>query len=414
MPVVLGVAAVAALLLVAEAASGRDFYLASGLVLAAWTFAALLWFIACYRGGQAQTEDSLFEASDADAAPEDNAPPDDESSPYHRGTGPELNELGPYEGRWEFDGNDELADSEEWDDSFSGEFEPDDDLDADAGWGQRPWLGFLFLLLGPVYIGFLLGHGLAMRDLSGGDGDLGQAWLLFTLLVVFACDTGAFAVGRLVGRHRMAPRISPNKTWEGAVGGLAASMGAALLVGLVFFTLSFFIRATAIALLRGVALVVLGMLFVTRVFDLTALSWLIGLGLPLLAIALPVVFQPELRRGLEQLGRAGIFSRGRGSSATFRHHIIDEISVAVDLLAERRHGGLIVLQRDSNLDEYVRTGIPLDSELSSQLLLTLFWPRTELHDGAVIVDKRGRIAAGHVGPVSREATEAEIRLLLAE
>ena len=73
-----------------------------------------------------------------------------------------------------------------------------------------------------------------MRDLSGGDGDLGQAWLLFTLLVVFACDTGAFAVGRLVGRHRMAPRISPNKTWEGAVGGLAASMGAALLVGLVF------------------------------------------------------------------------------------------------------------------------------------------------------------------------------------
>ncbi|MYC35349.1 MAG: phosphatidate cytidylyltransferase [Chloroflexi bacterium] len=234
MPVVLGVAAVAALLLVAEAASGRDFYLASGLVLAAWTFAALLWFIACYRGGQAQTEDSLFEASDADAAPEDNAPPDDESSPYHRGTGPELNELGPYEGPWEFDANDELADSEEWDDSFSGEFEPDDDPDADAGWGQRPWLGFLFLLLGPVYIGFLLGHGLAMRDLSGGDGDLGQAWLLFTLLVVFACDTGAFAVGRLVGRHRMAPRISPNKTWEGAVGGLAASMGAALLVGLVF------------------------------------------------------------------------------------------------------------------------------------------------------------------------------------
>ena len=234
MPVVLGVAAVAALLLVAEAASGRDFYLASGLVLAAWTFAALLWFIACYRVGQAQTEDSLFEASDADAAPEDNAPPDDESSPYHRGTGPELNEFGPYEGRWEFDANDELADSEEWDDSFSGEFEPDDDPDADAGWGQRPWLGFLFLLLGPVYIGFLLGHGLAMRDLSGGDGDLGQAWLLFTLLAVFACDTGAFAVGRLVGRHRMAPRISPNKTWEGAVGGLAASMGAALLVGLVF------------------------------------------------------------------------------------------------------------------------------------------------------------------------------------
>ena len=116
------------------------------------------------------------------------------------------------------------------------EFEPDDEPEEDesAGWGELPWLAFLFLLLGPVYVGFFLGHGLAIRDLSGGAGDLGRAWLLFTLLVVFACDTGAFAVGRLAGRHRMAPRISPNKTWEGAAGGFAASVGAALLVGLVF------------------------------------------------------------------------------------------------------------------------------------------------------------------------------------
>ena len=102
------------------------------------------------------------------------------------------------------------------------------------GWGERPRLGFLFLILGPFYIGFLLGHGLVMRDLSGDAGDFGRSWLLFALLVVFACDTGAFAVGRLVGRHRMAPRLSPNKTWEGAAGGLAASVGAALLVGLAF------------------------------------------------------------------------------------------------------------------------------------------------------------------------------------
>lgn len=166
-----------------------------------------------------------------------------------------------------------------------------------------------------------------------------------------------------------------------------------LLVGLVFFAFSFLIRATPVALVRGVILVATGMLIVSRLLELTALSWLIGLALPLLAIALPVVFQPELRRGLEQLGRAGFFGRWRRPSATMRQRIIDEICVAAGLLSERRHGGLIVLQRDSNLDEYVRTGIQLDSELSSQLLLTVFWPRTELHDGAVIVDVSGRVAA---------------------
>ena len=196
MPVALGVTAVAALLLAAEAAAGRDFHLTSGLVLAAWAFAALLWFIACYRGeGHAPEDSPIEEELEAEEEPD---------------------EAGLYEALEEF--------------------EPDEEPDEDgsAGWGERPWLGFLFLLLGPVYIGFLLGHGLAMRDLSGGDGDLGRAWLLFTLLVVFACDTGAFAVGRLAGRRRMAPRISPNKTWEGSVGGFAASVGAALLVGMVF------------------------------------------------------------------------------------------------------------------------------------------------------------------------------------
>ena len=196
MPVVLGVAAVSALLLAAEAASGRDFHLASGLVLAAWAFAALLWFVACYRGEQADSEDSLVEEG-----------LEEEEEPYEGGLYEALEEFEPDE-------------------------EPDEDESAE--WGERPWLGFLFLLLGPAYIGFLLGHGLSIRDLSGDAGDLGRSWLLFTLLVVFACDTGAFAAGRLAGRHRMAPRVSPNKTWEGAAGGLAASVGAALLVGLVF------------------------------------------------------------------------------------------------------------------------------------------------------------------------------------
>ena len=100
--------------------------------------------------------------------------------------------------------------------------------------GERPVSGFLLLLLGPVYAGFLLGHGLAIYDVSSameGADDLGRNWLLFTLAGTSASDTGAYAFGRLIGRHRMTPGLSPNKTWEGAAGGLIASVAAMLAVG---------------------------------------------------------------------------------------------------------------------------------------------------------------------------------------
>ena len=100
--------------------------------------------------------------------------------------------------------------------------------------GERPVYAFFLLLLGPVYAGFLLGHGLAIYDIAdslGGAENLGRNWLLFTLAGTSASDTGAYAVGRLVGRHRMAPRVSPGKTWEGAAGGFFTSIAAMLAVG---------------------------------------------------------------------------------------------------------------------------------------------------------------------------------------
>ena len=100
----------------------------------------------------------------------------------------------------------------------------------------RTALGGLLLLAAPLYAGGLLAHGIALRSLetgAGGGDELGRAWLLLAMLVVMATDTGAFAVGRAVGRHPMAPRISPSKTWEGAAGGMAAAVAAALLLGLL-------------------------------------------------------------------------------------------------------------------------------------------------------------------------------------
>jgi diadenylate cyclase len=166
-----------------------------------------------------------------------------------------------------------------------------------------------------------------------------------------------------------------------------------LLVALIFFGASFFFRGTqAVALLRGTLIVLVSMILISSVFNLLALSWLLRNLITVLAVAIPVIFQPELRRALEQLGRAGILLN-RQPSESLRAKIIEDVCQAAERLSERRHGALIVLARNSNLDEYIRTGIPLNSDVSPQLLLTIFWPKTELHDGAAIIDTDGKLAS---------------------
>jgi diadenylate cyclase len=165
------------------------------------------------------------------------------------------------------------------------------------------------------------------------------------------------------------------------------------LVGLVFFGASFFFRGTqAIALLRGLLFLLVSLLVVSSVLDLQALRWLTQNLLVVMGLAIPVIFQPELRRALERLGRAGTLLN-RQAPETVRARVIEEISLAAEKLSERRHGALIVLQRQSSLEEYIKTGISLNSDVTSQLLLTVFWPKTELHDGAAIIDETGRMAS---------------------
>ncbi|MBI1278166.1 MAG: TIGR00159 family protein [Anaerolineaceae bacterium] len=165
------------------------------------------------------------------------------------------------------------------------------------------------------------------------------------------------------------------------------------LVGLVFFGASFFFRGTqAIALLRGLLLLLISLLVVSSVLDLQALRWLTQNLLVVMGLAIPVIFQPELRRALERLGRAGTLLN-RQAPETVRARVIEEISIAAEKLSERRHGALIVLQRQSSLEEYIKTGISLNSDVTSQLLLTVFWPKTELHDGAAIIDENARMAS---------------------
>ena len=88
--------------------------------------------------------------------------------------------------------------------------------------------------LGPIYIGFSLAHALALRNL-GLDDDLGRNWILFSLILIFTSDTGAYVIGRTIGKHPFAPSISPNKTWEGTIAGFIFVLVAALSMNKIFF-----------------------------------------------------------------------------------------------------------------------------------------------------------------------------------
>ena len=166
-----------------------------------------------------------------------------------------------------------------------------------------------------------------------------------------------------------------------------------LLVAFIFFWALYLVRGTrAVSLLRGVIFLVIVVTLLSGLARLRAFAWLIQKALPALLVAIPVIFQQELRRALERVGRAGtLFGRSTGNQALLEQALA-AIAQASHVLSERRHGALIVLERETGLQEFVDSGVLLDAAITSDLLLTIFDPHTMLHDGAVIV-RRGRIVA---------------------
>lgn len=172
-----------------------------------------------------------------------------------------------------------------------------------------------------------------------------------------------------------------------------------LLVAAIIYGVSVFVRGTqAVSLFRGTMFLLLIIGLLTSVFQLVALRWLLDQIITASIIAIPVIFQPELRRALTRLGGARFLSRQQ--TETLEQHIIDQICAASQKLADRKHGALIVLERSVSLDEYINSGVRLHSEVTPQLLLTIFWPKTELHDGAAILTGNEIAAAACVLPLS--------------
>ena len=175
-----------------------------------------------------------------------------------------------------------------------------------------------------------------------------------------------------------------------------------LLVTLIFFGLLYLIRDTqAVILLRGIILILVLVALLTSLANLPAFSWLVRTTLPALVIAIPVIFAPEIRRALERIGRAGTFFRGSGKNGGGEMQLtIQAVVAAAARLSARQHGALIILQRVDDLDQYVRSGVILHSDITPEMLMQTFYPNTPLHDGAVIIAGNKIIAASCVMPLS--------------
>jgi diadenylate cyclase len=177
----------------------------------------------------------------------------------------------------------------------------------------------------------------------------------------------------------------------------ASALDILLIAVLIYAVLVWLKGSSGMTLVRGAAIVVVTGLVVGSLLNLTVVTWLLRNSVPALLVAVPIVFQPELRRALERLGRTRVASRrGRAPSEPALAAVTD---ACVEMSALRL-GALIVLERDTGLDDYVRTGTTLDATPNSQLLVNLFWRNSPLHDGAVVLQGSRVAAAGCTLPLS--------------
>ncbi len=175
-----------------------------------------------------------------------------------------------------------------------------------------------------------------------------------------------------------------------------------IIIAFFIYKLMLILRGTrATSIIKGLAI-----LFVTnaiaRYAGLRTVTWVLTQGTTVVLVALPVVFYPELRRALEHLGRGQLFSRLASLNPQETDRLIDALVRAVRLLAQSRTGGLIVFEREVGLEEYIESGVRLEALVSTELLLSIFSPRTPLHDGAVIIRGDRMVSAGSFLPLTEK------------
>ncbi|ANE45884.1 membrane protein [Paenibacillus swuensis] len=173
-----------------------------------------------------------------------------------------------------------------------------------------------------------------------------------------------------------------------------------LIVSYVIYKIMILIRGTrAVQLLKGI-FVLISTWALSIWFNLYTLNWLMNQMFTFGVLAVIIIFQPELRRALEQLGRGKLFSRTSTEEEQLFNKRIQEVITTVNALSRRKIGALIVFERETGLTDYIESGISMEAQISSEMLMNIFVPNTPLHDGAVIIRRQLIMAAGCYLPLS--------------
>ncbi|OMF22089.1 TIGR00159 family protein [Paenibacillus sp. FSL H8-0548] len=172
------------------------------------------------------------------------------------------------------------------------------------------------------------------------------------------------------------------------------------IVSYIIYKIILLVRGTrAVQLLKGIFILV-AVWALSTWFNLYTLKWLMNQMFTFGIVSVLIIFQPELRRVLEQLGRGKLFARSYSLDRDIVNEQIDGVIKAVRFMAERKIGALIVFERTTGLTELIESGIRMESRITSELLINIFTPNTPLHDGAVIIRSNQIMAAGCYLPLS--------------
>lgn len=173
-----------------------------------------------------------------------------------------------------------------------------------------------------------------------------------------------------------------------------------LVVTIMIYYMLLWLRGTrAIPLLRGLALILL-IYLAGRILGLYTINWFFDKFVALIAVMLVILFQPELRRTLERFGRGRLLGTLGFAPTPHGSFYVRHIVRAAEQLSEEKTGALIVLERMTGLTEYLESGVRLDAMLSAELVVSVFNPKSPLHDGAVIIQGERVLAASCLLPLS--------------
>ena len=158
-----------------------------------------------------------------------------------------------------------------------------------------------------------------------------------------------------------------------------------VVVAYFLYRLFLMLKNTRAATLGKGLMVLIGFTLICRWLNLHVISWLLEKSMTVIMVALPVVFQPELRRALEQIGRGKLFHKGSELDEQELEEMLDSVAHATKVMSKNKVGALMVFERATGLAERIETGVPIDGLVSSGLLQNIFVKDTPLHDGAVVI-----------------------------